>query len=219
MLASYLSLPSATLLYRPAPVQCSRTLLWFGDSRCGVWVHWVIIPGAAIFDHWPMTDVFPSHPWDNWDILKKLRLLIVLRTKMVNVSDHRPWWCICQYTEQLVHETHWWICQSISRYLYLYEKLHFFGEDPDRPEEDDEGIPHKKTQQIITKVPMIYNYRQHHIPGWYFSILFQCQIAGTFNSLLMRGDLKNGKEIQTNKHFDSFFLRTRYENKKNGNSV
>ncbi|CAH1800124.1 unnamed protein product, partial [Owenia fusiformis] len=58
--------------------------------------------------------------------------------------------------------------QIYIRYLDAYEKVYFLGEDPDKPEEEDEGHRHakKRTNTPITKVAMRYNYSQHDLPEY-----------------------------------------------------
>lgn len=65
------------------------------------------------------------------------------------------------------------------RYLYLYERMHLFGDDPDQADEGDEydepgtgsssggaaALLQRKHDRAFCSagVPLIYNYRQHHV--------------------------------------------------------
>ncbi|XP_050393095.1 AT-rich interactive domain-containing protein 2 isoform X1 [Patella vulgata] len=51
------------------------------------------------------------------------------------------------------------------RFLYLYEKLNFLGEDPDQKDPDADANPaRKKATGPFYGVPLKYNYSQHQIP-------------------------------------------------------
>ncbi|ESP04652.1 hypothetical protein LOTGIDRAFT_237297 [Lottia gigantea] len=51
------------------------------------------------------------------------------------------------------------------RFLYLYEKLNFLGEDPDQKETENDANRHrKKNPGPFYGVPLKYNYAQHQIP-------------------------------------------------------
>lgn len=51
------------------------------------------------------------------------------------------------------------------RYLDRYEKLHFLGEDAERPDETDDESRHKKwNNKVVNDIPMKYNYNQHYVP-------------------------------------------------------
>ena len=53
------------------------------------------------------------------------------------------------------------------RYLELYEKVHFFGEDPDQRRNDcpDELPGQRKKVSQVSTVPMRYNHYQHQLSG------------------------------------------------------
>ena len=57
-----------------------------------------------------------------------------------------------------------------NRYLDLYEKVHFFDEDPDqRDYGEDEASksgrkPAKRLRYAVAGVPLAYKYQQHNVP-------------------------------------------------------
>ncbi|XP_064603702.1 AT-rich interactive domain-containing protein 2-like isoform X2 [Liolophura sinensis] len=55
--------------------------------------------------------------------------------------------------------------QIYIRYLDLYEKVHFLGEDPkyERMEYEDETSARKKSSSLIHGVPLYYNHQQHNV--------------------------------------------------------
>ncbi|XP_067676810.1 AT-rich interactive domain-containing protein 2-like isoform X2 [Haliotis asinina] len=49
------------------------------------------------------------------------------------------------------------------RYLHIYEKIHFLGQDPDRNDEDDGHPARKKLCTPTFGVPLTYNYHHHQL--------------------------------------------------------
>ena len=55
----------------------------------------------------------------------------------------------------------------LCRYLELYDKVHFFGEDPDqrRVDAQDELPGQRKKVNQVSTVPLRYNHYQHKLSG------------------------------------------------------
>ena len=70
------------------------------------------------------------------------------------------------------------------RYLNLYEKVNFLGEDPDiKDHDDEEGPTRKKVCLPIETIPLNYNYNQHKLSGK--NLLF-CSINCFMSNLIFR---------------------------------